>query len=144
MNRKALLLLIPLVSIMATFPPNPATRHLEFRSAGRTAGESPAPPASKDDPAVTTAEKVFKNIQVLKGHPADQIYPTMQFINESLGVSCEYCHDINAYEKDDKKPKQAARRMIRIQNAINKDHFGGRLKVTCYSCHRGSVDVPQR
>ena len=36
------------------------------------------------------AEEQFKNIQVLKGVPADQIFPTMQFITASLGVECEF------------------------------------------------------
>lgn len=90
------------------------------------------------------SEKVFKNVQVLKGYPANQLYSTMQFMNESLGVSCEYCHVTNAYEKDDKKVKKIARQMILLQRSINRDHFGGRRRVTCYSCHRGALDVPQR
>jgi hypothetical protein len=38
------------------------------------------------------AEEQFKNIQALKGIPADQLVPSMQFIAASLGVECEYCH----------------------------------------------------
>ena len=38
------------------------------------------------------AEEQFKNIQVLKGVPADQVFRAMQFITSSLGVECEYCH----------------------------------------------------
>ncbi|HZU32535.1 MAG TPA: photosynthetic reaction center cytochrome c subunit family protein [Candidatus Angelobacter sp.] len=135
MNRKLLLLLIPLVSIIVvamSMTKKPLRPKLLIRA------------FSTDDSAIATAEKVFKNIQVLKGYPADQIYPTMQFINESLGVSCEYCHIINAYEKDDKKAKRTARRMMLAQRAINKEHFGGHLLITCYTCHRGALDVPQR
>ena len=84
------------------------------------------------------AEEQFKNIQVLKGVPADQIFPTMQFIAASLGVECEFCHVRNAFEKDDKKPKQIARKMMEMMFAINKDNFDGHREVTCYSCHRGS------
>jgi hypothetical protein len=86
------------------------------------------------------AEEQFKNIQVLKGIPADQLIPAMQFITASLGVECEYCHVQGAFEKDDKKPKQAARKMMEMMFAINKDNFEGRREVTCYSCHRGSAD----
>src|SRR5262249_13861659 len=58
-----------------------------------------------------TAEQVFKNIQTLKGIPADQLQPTMQFISNSLGVECNFCHVQGAFDKDHKKPKLAARKM---------------------------------
>ncbi len=88
------------------------------------------------------AEEQFKNIQVLKGVPADQIFPTMQFITASLGVECEFCHVQNAFEKDDKKNKQTARKMMEMMFAINKDNFEGHREVTCYSCHRGGANPP--
>jgi len=85
------------------------------------------------------AEEQFKNIQVLKGIPADQLIPSMQFITVSLGVECSFCHVKDAFEKDDKKPKQTARKMMEMMFAINKENFAGNREVTCYSCHRGSV-----
>src|SRR3981081_1410239 len=60
--------------------------------------------------APKTTEQVYKNIQVLKGVPADQLIPAMQFITASLGVECEYCHGPQAMDNDDKKPKKIARR----------------------------------
>ena len=89
-------------------------------------------------PGGKTAEQQFKNIQVLKGVPADQVIPTMQFISGSLGVECEFCHVEGAFDKDDKKPKLAARKMITMVMAINKDNFEGHREVTCNSCHHGS------
>ena len=86
------------------------------------------------------AEEQFKNIQALKGIPADQLIPAMQFIAASLGVECEHCHVEHAFEKDDKKPKVTARKMINMMMAINKENFEGHREVTCYSCHRGSAD----
>jgi outer membrane lipoprotein-sorting protein len=86
------------------------------------------------------AEQQFKNIQALKGIPADQVIPSMQFIAASLGVECEYCHVHGANEKDDKKPKVTARKMIVMMMAINKDNFEGRCEVTCFSCHHGAKD----
>jgi outer membrane lipoprotein-sorting protein len=90
------------------------------------------------------AEDEYKNIKVLKGVPADQIFPTMQFITASLGVECEYCHVREAqklvFEKDDKKSKVTARKMMEMMFAINKDNFEGHREVTCYSCHRGAAD----
>jgi photosynthetic reaction center cytochrome c subunit len=96
----------------------------------------PAQVAAAAEPK--TAEQAFKNIEVLKGVPADQLIPAMQFINASLGVECEFCHVAGAFEKDDKKPKNTARKMMQMMFAINKDNFEGHREVTCYSCHRGA------
>src|ERR1700683_3375635 len=101
--------------------------------------QSGATPAT-DAAGPKKAEEQFKNIQTLKGIPADQLIPAMQFITASLGVECEFCHVQGAFEKDDKKPKQTARKMMEMMFAINKDNFEGHREVTCYSCHRGSVD----
>ncbi|MGB6460236.1 MAG: c-type cytochrome, partial [Candidatus Acidiferrum sp.] len=83
------------------------------------------------------AEEVFKNIQVLKGVPADQLIPAMEFITSSLGVECSFCHVEGHFEKDDKKPKKTAREMMQMMFALNKNSFEGHREVTCYSCHRG-------
>jgi hypothetical protein len=90
--------------------------------------------------AAKTTEQQFKNIQVLKGVPADQLIPTMQFISASLNVECEFCHVEHAFDKDDKKPKQIARKMMQMQMAINTNSFEGHQEVTCNTCHRGSTD----
>jgi hypothetical protein len=45
------------------------------------------------------AEQQFKNIKVLKGIPAEQLIPAMQFITASLGVECEYCHVRNDHAR---------------------------------------------
>jgi len=91
------------------------------------------------------AEDVYKNIVALKGTPADQLLPTMQFMSAALGVECETCHVQGKFEADDKGAKKTARSMIEMTLAINKNSFGGRTQVSCYSCHRGSerpVAVP--
>lgn len=99
----------------------------------------------QEQPAPKTAGQQFKNIQVLKDIPADQLIPTMQFISGALGVDCEFCHVEHDRDKDDKKEKQTARKMIEMELAINKSHFKNEIEVTCYTCHRGSphpVGVP--
>src|SRR5216683_5817721 len=85
-----------------------------------------------------SAAEVYQNIQVLKEIPADQLVPAMQFITYSLGVECGYCHIEGALEKDDKKPKQTARKMMQMMAAINRDNFDSKQAVTCNSCHRGA------
>jgi photosynthetic reaction center cytochrome c subunit len=89
-------------------------------------------------PSPKTTEQVYKNIQVLKGVPADQLIPAMQFIAASLGVQCDFCHLENAFDKDDKETKQTARKMMRMMFAINKENFDGHKEVTCFACHRGA------
>ncbi len=99
-------------------------------------GAQGAPPAA----AGKTAGEAFKNVRVLKDVPADQLLPTMQFIAASLGVECNFCHIQGAFEKDDRKEKQTARKMMQMMAAINLDNFDGDRDVTCYSCHRGSPE----
>lgn len=90
---------------------------------------------------VKTAEQVFKNIQSLKGVPADQIIPAMQYFNASLGVECNFCHVREqqqlAPDKDDKEEKRTARQMIAMTQAINQGHFKGQPEVGCATCHGG-------
>jgi len=99
--------------------------------------QAPQAKPSSDQPK--TAEQQFKNIQVLKNIPADQLIPSMQFIAASLGVDCEFCHVEHQMDKDEKKTKQAARKMISMVLTLNRTSFEGELEVTCYTCHRGSA-----
>jgi photosynthetic reaction center cytochrome c subunit len=112
---------------------------------GQVGASGAAQKAEQHSSGQKLAEEQFKNIQVLKGIPADQLIPAMQFIAASLGVDCEYCHDHQAMDNDDKKPKKIARKMMTMMFDIDKTNFDGRLEVTCYSCHRGAakpVSVP--
>ena len=102
------------------------------------AGAETPPPAAPAAPDPNKAEGRFKNIQVFKGYPADDVIPAMQFISNALGVDCEYCHVDRANEKDDKKEKVTARKMITMTLAINHDNFEGQREVTCMSCHHGA------
>ena len=43
-----------------------------------------------------------------------------------------------ALEKDDRKPKLTARKMMQMMMAIDRDNFDAKQSVTCYSCHRDS------
>src|SRR5208283_4548792 len=94
-------------------------------------------PDSKSD-SQRRAEEVFKNIQVLKGVPSDQVIPAMQFMTAALGVDCSFCHVVGHFEEDAKKPKQTARSMMQMMFALNRNSFDGHREVTCYSCHRGA------
>ncbi len=99
-------------------------------------------PANTETATPTAAQK-YKNIQVLKDIPADQLIPSMQFITAALGVECEFCHVASPagkleFDKDDKDEKKTAREMMQMMFAINKNNFDGKRGVTCNTCHRGS------
>jgi photosynthetic reaction center cytochrome c subunit len=94
-------------------------------------------------PKPLLAEEAFKNVQVLKGIPADEFMSTMGIFSAALGMSCEDCHASNDskwenYALDTSPRKTMARRMVGMMAAINRGYFGGRQVVTCYSCHRGA------
>jgi photosynthetic reaction center cytochrome c subunit len=96
-------------------------------------------PAKSNPDQQQTAGQKFKNIKVLNDIPADQLIPSMQFITASLGVECEFCHVEHDMDKDDKKEKLAARKMMTMMMAINKTNFESKKEVTCYTCHRGAA-----
>jgi hypothetical protein len=98
---------------------------------------------AEGDPA-KPAEQYYKNIKVFTGRPSDEVFPAMKFMTASLGVNCSYCHVTNntghwPMEADDKQPKQTAREMMRMVRQINEQNFGGRVVVTCASCHHGQA-----
>jgi photosynthetic reaction center cytochrome c subunit len=92
------------------------------------------------------AEEVFKNVQVLKGTSVGEFMDIMSFFSASLGLNCVHCH-VNAslthWEKfaEDVPRKRVARQMVQMVDAMNKTYFGGRRILTCYSCHRGSLQL---
>ncbi len=92
------------------------------------------------------AEEVYKNIQVLKGMPANDLHMVMHFMRSSLNVKCSFCHlhDDKAntwnWESDSLEPKRTAREMITMTKNINNQNFEGNMGVTCYTCHRGSTN----
>lgn len=98
---------------------------------------APLPASSKEE----RTEKKYKNIQVLKGLPADRLESIMFSFKAALGVECTHCHIKDHFEKDDKAAKQIARKMIERTRAINGDGAGAG-RVTCYTCHRGQLRPP--
>jgi hypothetical protein len=99
--------------------------------------------AARQDQPQPMAENVFKNIQVLKGMPADVFMDTMGMFAASLLYDCTGCHvqeiliDRNAFATPTPRI-QRARQMVVMVNALNKQYFGGQPKVSCFTCHRAS------
>jgi len=92
----------------------------------------------------------FTNLQVL---PDDisrrQLIGAMRSFTGSLGVRCSHCHveltnGDDDYAADDKAPKETAREMMAMVQAINGDHINHlanrgdhNLEVSCITCHSG-------
>jgi hypothetical protein len=85
------------------------------------------------------AQEVYKNIQILKGVPAERLPVVMGLFTRSLGVSCDHCHVAGDFANDSKPAKRTARKMQDLVTAANRDSFGGSSAVTCWTCHRGAV-----
>src|SRR5436190_12266280 len=115
-------------------------------SAPAAAPPQGAPPQGAQQPrrpprAGETAAEYYKNIKILKDVPADQLPVAMQFIAASLGVGCDFCHVTGpqgGFDRDEKKPKDTARKMLRMVEAINTQQFEGRQQVNCTTCHHGN------
>lgn len=116
--------------VMGDNPPSEDT--IVFEKQPEADWEPPQPPKP--------AEEVYKNIQVFKGMPAPDLMKAMQSFTRSLGVKCSFCHVEGAFDKDDKEEKQTARKMISMARQINTDNFHGHMRVTCWTCHRGSTE----
>jgi hypothetical protein len=89
--------------------------------------------------AEPTAGETYKNVQVLKNVPASTFMNTMFFQRYALGVSCNYCHVGSDWDKDDKREKVTARKMLKMVLELNANQFDGRNAVNCMTCHRGAV-----
>jgi hypothetical protein len=94
-----------------------------------------------------------QNLQVLpKTMTRPEVTTLMRSVAASLGVQCNHCHVGSPADraKDDKPEKAMARKMFRMAMAINNDLLkdigtpptDGSLRVTCFTCHRGALKVP--
>ena len=102
------------------------------------AGLAGAQQAAADKPLL--AEQVFKNVRALKGIPVDDFMETMGLMTAALQFDCSDCHvgagtDTVDWAADTPR-KIMARTMVNMVANINKNNFGGRQMVTCWTCHR--------
>ena len=107
-----------------------------------------SPPAAQ--PAATPPP--FKNLQVFpKNISRPELLSNMKFFAQSLGVRCTFCHvgtdgqPLSTFDfaSDAKKEKLMARKMLAMVHRINAEDFHvtdfSKVKVTCFTCHRGST-----
>jgi hypothetical protein len=99
-----------------------------------------------------TGQPAFKNLKVFpQDITRDQLLSNMKFFAQSLGVRCTHCHvgeegkPLSTYDfaSDAKPTKLRARKMLAMVHRINSEDFGvinfANVKVTCFTCHRGST-----
>src|SRR6266545_4177415 len=86
-------------------------------------------------------EDVFTNVQELKGIGVDDFLLTMGIMSAAVGSDCVGCHPSAGTDHVDwaldTPRKRTARRMVQMVTTINRNNFGGRQVVTCWTCHRG-------
>ena len=107
-----------------------------IKAAGQAA--APGPPEK-----VALTDDVFKNVMVFKGIPVDTFFETMGMFASAMGNDCTFCHVSKAYFDKTAFAEQTprivrARQMVMMMNGLNDQYFGGRPRVTCFTCHGGS------
>jgi hypothetical protein len=95
------------------------------------AQETPKRPA----PAAPT------NLKILKVSSGAEVGQIMRTFTTGLGVQCVYCHIQGNFASDENPKKEIARHMITMTQQINGNFpEGGKLRVSCYTCHRGEAE----
>ncbi len=102
----------------------------------------PAPEEAADLESPPASE-VFVNVKVLNDISATEFSRLMQAFSTWVAPEegCEFCHNTDQMESDEKYPKVVARRMIEMTRRINSDwkQHVGETGVTCWTCHRGQA-----
>jgi hypothetical protein len=80
------------------------------------------------------------NLKVLKVATGADVGQIMRTFTVGLGVQCIYCHVQGNFASDENPKKDAARQMIRMSQTINAIFPDGKMRVTCYTCHRGEAE----
>ncbi len=101
------------------------------------------PPEDPADPESPPATEVFVNVRVLKDVSATEFSRLMQALATWVAPEqgCDFCHNPDALESDEKYTKVVARQMLEMTRRINtewKAHVG-ETGVTCWTCHRGEA-----
>jgi hypothetical protein len=80
------------------------------------------------------------NLKVLKVSTGAEIGQIMRTFTVGIGVQCVYCHVQGNFASDENPKKEIARHMITMTQQINGNFSEGKLRVSCYTCHRGEPE----
>jgi hypothetical protein len=90
----------------------------------------------------------FKNLQVLsKTISKEELKAQMKGQAKSLGVECDFCHEVPDMASDKNEKKAIARKMIAMTAELNEKYIrplkdGSKHLVTCGTCHQGKESPP--
>ena len=88
------------------------------------------------------------NVKVLTGLLAPDFQEEMNHMVQAVGGSCSTCHVRGNFASEENPKKIAARRMLEMTKAINKQFFPDHKpkpgesvlgRVSCYTCHQGET-----
>jgi hypothetical protein len=80
------------------------------------------------------------NLKVLKVSTGPEVNQIMRTFTTGVGVQCVYCHVQGNFASDENPKKEIARHMITMTQQINGNFSEGKLRVSCYTCHRGEPE----
>jgi Photosynthetic reaction centre cytochrome C subunit len=80
------------------------------------------------------------NLKVLKVSTDAEVGQIMRTFTAGLGVQCIFCHEQGNFASDENPKKEIARHMITMTQQINGNFSEGKLRVSCYTCHRGEAE----
>jgi hypothetical protein len=80
------------------------------------------------------------NLKVLKVTNGAEVSQIMRTFTAGLGVQCIYCHVQGNFASDENPKKDVARHMITMTQQINGNFPGGKMVVSCFTCHRGEPE----
>ncbi|HTO95906.1 MAG TPA: c-type cytochrome [Myxococcales bacterium] len=88
------------------------------------------------------ASALFQNVKLMGALSGNRFMAAMQSMRANLGAKCGSCHLAaeKDFASDAKEEKRRAREMIRMNEEINRRTFGGKVRVTCWTCHRGDEE----
>jgi hypothetical protein len=90
------------------------------------------------------AAQLFKNVKLLGDLTGNRFMAGMQSMRANLGQKCLLCHAVpDDFPSDARPAKVRARAMIRMNRDINHKTFAGKVRVTCWTCHRGEAKPVQ-
>jgi hypothetical protein len=86
-----------------------------------------------------SAEKKYRNIQVLNGVPAKNVESIMRAFNRALGMDCVGCHVKDDWANESKPQFATARKMFQMVKTLNENQLAGVGSVSCWTCHAGQT-----
>ena len=103
-------------------------------------GQAEKAPSEKQEKAAKAPLPAPTNLKVLKVSTGPEVGQIMRTFTVGLGVQCIYCHVQGNYASDENPKKDIARHMITMTQQVNGNFSEGKLRVSCYTCHRGEPE----